>query len=96
MRPNQKATILAAAAEAAAQVPKSVTTAQARATLAGAGLLTQIDAAIAQADPAVQIAWEYATELHRESPTLLALAAALQLNDATLDALFIQAAQVRF
>lgn len=80
-------------------VPASVTMRQARLALLAAGLLDDVDAAIAAIpDPvqrkAAQIEWEYATEVRRESPMLAMLAPALGLDDAALDDLFRRAAEV--
>lgn len=75
-------------------VPQVISMRQARLALHGAGLLDDVEAAVAQADKTVQIEYEYATELHRQWPTLLVLATALGLTDAQLDALFIQASQL--
>lgn len=73
-------------------VPASVTARQARLALHGAGLLTQVEAAIAAAGGAVQIEWEYATAIERASPLLATIAAGLEMSGAQIDALFVQAA----
>lgn len=77
-------------------VPPSVTPRQARLALLGAGLLAQVDAAIASMEEpqrsAVQIEWEYATAVERASPWVAGLGSALGLDDAALDQLFITAA----
>jgi len=65
---------------------------QARLVLNNAGLLQQVEAAVAAADVSTQIEWEYAVELRRDWPTLTAMAAALGLTDVQLDDLFVQAA----
>lgn len=79
-------------------VPQTVTMRQARLALLGAGLLSTVEAAIdAQAEPTksqIKIEFEYATEVARQWPTLLALAPALGLDDADLDNLFITASQL--
>ncbi len=67
---------------------------QARFALLGAGMIDKIDAAIAQIGGAAQIEWEYATEVRRDSPLVLALAGALNLGEAQIDALFTTAAQL--
>ena len=77
--------------------PQSVTMRQARLALLGAGLLDQVDAAIASIpDPvqrrAAQIEWEYAQTVDRNSPFTQQLAAGLGITDAQKDALFKQAA----
>lgn len=78
-------------------VPESVEMAQARLALLGAGLLSQVDAAIdAIADPAqreaARIAWEYRPQVHRNSQLVLSLGAALGLTNEQIDELFRQAA----
>ena len=74
------------------QVPQVVTIRQAKLALLQAGLLDDVDAAVAQADRATQIEWEYATEVRRDWPTLLTLQAALGLTEQQVDDLFISAA----
>lgn len=74
-------------------IPTSVTMRQARLALLGAGLLSQVDAALAAiADPvqrqAAQIDWEYAATVDRGSDLVVELASALNLDAAALDALF--------
>lgn len=76
-------------------VPASVTRFQARAALIEAGLLGQIEAAVAAADTLTREAWASATAFERSSPTIAALAAALGMTGADLDALFRRAAQIR-
>lgn len=78
-------------------IPQSVTMRQARLALLGAGLLDDVDAAIAAiTDPAqrkaAQIEWEYAQTVDRNSPFTQQLAAGLGLTAEQLDALFTQAA----
>lgn len=76
--------------------PQSVTMRQARLALLNAGLLTQVEAAIAAmpgaAGDAARIEWEYALSVERNSPLVASLAAALTLDSSQLDALFTQAA----
>ena len=69
----------------------TVTMRQARLALLGAGLLDQIDAAVAAAGAAAKIEWEYAQEVRRDSPLIAQLAAGLNLDAATIDQLFEQA-----
>lgn len=76
-------------------VPTSVTRFQARAALLEVGLLDQIEAAVAAADTLTREAWASATAFERSSPTIAALAAALGMTGAALDALFRRAAQIR-
>ena len=75
----------------------SVSMRQARLALLSAGLLDDVDAAIAAiSDPierkTAEIEWEYAQEVHRDHQWVLNLAGALSLDAAGIDALFNQAA----
>ncbi len=81
---------------APAPVPavQAVTMRQARLALLDADLLDAVEAAVAAAPRAVQIEWEYATQIERASPLVGAIAAGLDLDDAALDALFLAAAQI--
>ena len=76
-------------------VPASVTMRQARLALLGAGLLASVDAAIdglpSPQKEAARIEWEYATEVQRVSGLVPMMGAALGLDDAALDALFVAA-----
>lgn len=76
------------------QVPQAITIRQAKLALLSAGLLDDVDAAIAQADRATQIEWEYATEVHRNWPTLRSVQGAIGLTDEQVDGLFIRAASL--
>lgn len=67
---------------------------QAKAALHLAGLLPQVEVEIAAADPMTQLAWLEAVEYRRNSPTILALAAALDLSDEQVDDLFRAAMQI--
>ena len=77
-------------------VPHAVTMRQARLALLGAGLLASVGAAIdglpSPQKEAARIEWEYATEVQRASGLVPIMVAALGLDDAALDALFIEAA----
>lgn len=77
-------------------VPSSVSRRQAKLALLSAGKLAGVDAAIASmASPQREIAeieWKDATEFRRDSPTLIALGAALGLSESQVDDLFIAAA----
>lgn len=83
-----------AAAEALARTPKSVTMRQARLALLQSGLLGQVNAAVAAADEATKITWDYSSEVHRDHPFVATLAAALKLSDSQLDDLFTLAASL--
>lgn len=77
-------------------VPERVTMRQARLALHAAGLLTQVEAAIeAMPEPprtAARIEWDYSSEVHRNKPFVLQLGAALGLDSAAMDNLFVTAA----
>jgi hypothetical protein len=75
-------------------VPQVITIRQAKLVLLAAGLLDDVDAAVAQADRATQIEWEYATEVNRDWPTLIYLATSMGLSDTVLDGLFIEGSKL--
>lgn len=68
---------------------------QARAALFNAGLLPQVEAAVAAAPPLVQMAWADAITFRRDSPSIAALSATLGMTDAQIDELFSAAALIR-
>lgn len=76
-------------------VPQAVTMRQARLALLGAGLLAQVNTAVANmpgADgDAARIEWEYAQEVRRDSPLVAALSATFGWTSAQLDDLFVLA-----
>jgi hypothetical protein len=81
-----------------ATVPQSVTMRQARLALLAVGKLDTINTVIAGIEPAaqrqaIQIEWEYAQTVDRNSPWVAGLAPALALSEADLDSLFVFAAQ---
>lgn len=78
-------------------IPQSVTRRQARQALLLAGLLDNVQPALDAITDAtqrrlMQIEWDDSQEFHRQRPALLGLAAALGLNSAQIDQLFITAA----
>lgn len=76
-------------ADRKSKVPQVVTIRQARLALLQAGLLDDIDAAIAASeDRALQIEWEFVTEFRRDWPALIAMQPALGLTDQQIDDLF--------
>ena len=79
-------------------VPEVVTMRQARLALLGAGLLAQVDAAIASMpEPqkkAASIEWEYSNALQRNNPFVSQLGAALGLDESGIDALFVEASKL--
>ena len=79
-------------------IPTEVTMRQARLALLGAGKLAGVDAAIASMpEPqktAASIEWEYSSALQRSNPFVAQLGAALGLDDAAIEALFVEAARL--
>jgi len=76
--------------------PQVVSRFKARAALHLAGLLTTVEALMAapETDELARLAWKDATEFHRDSPTLVVMAAKLSLTDEQIDQLFITAAGI--
>ena len=81
-----------------APVPHEVTMRQARLALLATGKLAGVDAAIASLpEPqktAASIEWEYSNALQRSNPFVAQLGAALGIDDAAIDALFVEAAKL--
>ena len=77
-------------------IPQSVTRFQARAALHLAGLFEQVETLMQspETDMIARLAWQDAQEFKRNSPTVLAMASALNLTEAQLDELFITAAGI--
>lgn len=79
-------------------VPSAVTMRQARLALLGAGLLDDVEAAIAAlpspAKETAKIEWEYSQEVQRHNGFVAQLGPALGLDAAALDALFVAAARL--
>ena len=79
-------------------VPVVVTMRQARLALLGAGLLAQVNTAVANMPgtegDAARIEWEYAKEVRRDSPLVAALSAAFGWTSAQLDDLFTEGAEL--
>ena len=75
-----------------APVPEVVTMRQARLALLGAGLLAQVNTAVANMPgaegDAARIEWEYAQEVRRDSSLVAALSAAFGWTSAQLDDLY--------
>lgn len=77
-------------------VPASVTMRQGREMLINLGLLAQVDAFIAAIPDPIQRAkaqnyWEWSNTIERDNPLVAGIGAALDMNAAQLDDLFIQA-----
>ena len=86
----------AGSAQIVRRVPDKVTARQAVQALISVGKLSLVQPAIdAIADPGhramVQAEWDKSQDFERNRPTLIALATAIGLDAAALDALFIQA-----
>lgn len=75
-------------------VPQVVSRFQARASLHHAGLLEAAESAVSGADALTRLAWTDAQEFRRDSASVAAIAAALELTDDDVDALFIAAADI--
>lgn len=79
----------------APHIPAVVSMRKARLALLGAGLLSQVNDAVAAMPgiegEAARIEWEYAQEVSRVSPLVAGLSVSLGLSDADLDALFLAA-----
>jgi hypothetical protein len=84
--------------DAEAAKVKSVTMRQARLALLGAGLLNQVNDALAKLESplkeAATIEWEYSSEVKRNGALVQQLGGALGLDAAALDNLFSQAAKL--
>ena len=73
-------------------VPAEVTPRQFRLALDQVDLLDTVEAAIAQADKATRITWEFGIKIVRDDPLLATMAAALNITGEQLDDLFRLAA----
>lgn len=69
-----------------------VTMRQARLALLQTGMLASVNSAVAAADEATKITWEFSSEVQRNNALVATLAGALNLTDAQLDDLFRLAA----
>lgn len=77
-------------------VPAEIQMWQARAILSRVGLLGSVDQAVkAAANPEIEIAWEYAPSVLRNSAFVTDMARALGLNDVTVDNLFIEGSKIK-
>lgn len=77
-----------------AGVPPAVTDIQARMALLAADLLPAVEAAVASAGGDAAIYWERSLVIHRDSPFIAAMGAALGLTGEQIDGLFVAAAQL--
>lgn len=78
-----------------AVIPEKVSRLQARVALLNAGMLQSVEDYIAASgDAMLQLVWAEATEWRRDSPTIAAIAAALELTEDQVDALFRAAGEI--
>lgn len=87
------------ATQSTVQIPQVITMRQALLQLLTLGLLDDVEVAIenisdANMKRAVQIEWEYAKDVERNSPTIGMLAQAVGMDDEALDNLFIEAVKL--
>lgn len=76
-------------------VPSSVKMWQAKTALAAVGKLDTATAAItASGNVALQLAWEYATDISRASASVAAIGAVLNMSSTEIDALFVAASVI--
>lgn len=68
--------------------PQAVTPLQARKALRDASMKSAVDTWLATQAEEVQEAWDYALEVRRDDPTVLAAQSALELTDTQMDDLF--------
>jgi hypothetical protein len=76
------------------EIPQEVSRFQGLAALMDAGLLADVNAALAAAGPLAQLAWAEASVFRRHSPLIAAMAAGFGLTEEQVDALFVAAAQI--
>lgn len=91
-RPYSQAEIDALPPPSPPPVPQVVTPRQARLALLAAGLLDDVNAAIAAAGTQAQIDWDYALEIRRDNALIASMAGGLGLTSAQIDDLFRAAA----
>lgn len=75
-------------------VPRAVPIWKAVVVMRRHGVLEAVEAAVAAAGDETQAWWQRGTEMERYHPRTIALAAALGVDDATLDAWFVEAAAI--
>ena len=74
-------------------IPQVITMRQARLQLLEVGLLDDVEALVAL-DRKSQIEWEYASEVYRQSPLIESVKGALNLTDAQIDNMFVEASKL--
>jgi hypothetical protein len=75
-------------------VPASVTAAQARLALNAAGKRAAVEAVVAAATQDIKDYWQYSSNIDRQHPVILQMAAILGWTSTDLDTLFIAAAAI--
>jgi hypothetical protein len=75
-------------------MPNSISMRQARLQLLAMNLLDAVNTQISTMPTAAQIEWEYATEVKRDNPLVLALQTALSMTDSDMDLFFSDAIQL--
>ena len=75
-------------------VPNSISMRKARLQLLSMNLLDAVNSQISTMSQAAQIEWEYATEVERDNPLVLALQTSLSMSDSDMDLFFIQAGEL--
>lgn len=76
------------------QAPRTVSRMQAKLALNAAGLLDDVETAVAAASRAVQIYWAEVSEIHRDHPILLEMTSAMGWTETQIDELFMAAAAI--
>ena len=74
-------------------IPQVITIRQARLQLLEVGLLDDVEALVAL-DRKSKIEWEYASEVYMQSPLIEAAKGALNLTDAQIDNMFVEASKL--
>ena len=74
-------------------IPRTITLRQARLYLLSINLLDDLENIISQ-NRVYQIEWEYANQIERESPLVVILGQALELNEERIDEMFIGASKL--
>ena len=74
-------------------IPQVITMRQARLQLLEVGLLDDVEALVAL-DRKSQIEWEYASEVYRQSTLIESVKGALNLTDAQIDNMFVEASKL--
>lgn len=75
-------------------VPMVVSMRQARLAMHHAGILDDVETAVAAAGREAQIEWEYAVEVRRDHPLIASIASELELDESEVDDLFVAAAAI--